>query len=62
MLITRHIFRPSVVGKNDIFKLPDLRGGRIFVSQRFVDLWQSAGLRGLKFTPAHLDPFELRKQ
>ena len=47
--IKRHMFRPDVIKGNDIFKIKTLRVSPTFVSQRFVDLWNSAGLKGLEF-------------
>ncbi|MFI5011720.1 MAG: imm11 family protein [Hyphomicrobiales bacterium] len=49
MFVNRHVFREEVIGENDIFKLPGLRAEPIYVSQRFVDLWHSAGLKGFDF-------------
>lgn len=49
MMIERHVFRPDVLGTMDIFRIPNLRVSPIFLSRRFVDLWSSAGLKGLDF-------------
>ena len=49
MLIKRYVFRSDVISGIDIFKIPDLRVSPTFVSQRFVDLWNSHGLKGLEF-------------
>jgi hypothetical protein len=49
MLIRRHVFRPALVRGVDIFKIPNPRAGSIFVSERVVQVWTSAGLRGLTF-------------
>ena len=54
MWVERYAFRESVVEGVDIFKWPAdgnlPRNSPTFVSQAFVDLWQSAGLTGLTFT------------
>jgi len=49
MQINKYVFRPEVIGFSDIFKIPNLRVSPTFVSQRFVDLWNSAELKGLEF-------------
>jgi hypothetical protein len=49
MWIDRYVFRPAVIEGIDIFKIPNLRVSPTFVSQRFVDLWTTAGLKGLEF-------------
>jgi hypothetical protein len=49
MRVNRYELRPQVVGDIDIFKLPSLRVSPTFVSERFVDLWNSSDLRGLEF-------------
>jgi hypothetical protein len=49
MMIKRHAFHPEIVKAVDIFKIPNLRNSPTFVGQRFVDLWNSAGLKGLDF-------------
>jgi hypothetical protein len=42
-------FRPEVVEGVDIFKIPQMGAGTIYVSHRFVDLWQASKLHGLNF-------------
>lgn len=49
MRITKHVFRAEVVGETSAFKIPNLRVSPTFVGERFVDLWNSAGLTGLDF-------------
>ena len=41
--------RHDAIAGSDIFKIADLPVSSIFVTQRFVDLWQTTGLRGLTF-------------
>jgi hypothetical protein len=50
MAIWRHVFRPELVADIDIFKIPVLRVSPIFVGERFVQAWISAGLSGLVFS------------
>lgn len=49
MLIQKHAFRGDVVGKNDIFTIPNERAAPTFLSHRFVDRWNASGLTGLEF-------------
>ena len=49
MRISKYVFNLDVTDGVDIFKIPNLRVSPTFVSQRFVDLWNSAGLHGLRF-------------
>lgn len=49
MMINRYEFRPELIRDVDVFKIPNLRVSPTFVGTRFVDAWQSAGLRGLDF-------------
>lgn len=49
MRIVDYVFRPEVVKDKHIFKIPNIRASSTFVSDHFVDLWISAGLKGLKF-------------
>ncbi len=49
MRITRYAFRPDVVAGVDIFKIPNQRVSSTYVSDRFVQLWNSSGLVGLRF-------------
>lgn len=48
-LIDKYVFRPHVVDGIDMFKVASWRAGPTFVSDRFVDLWNASGLKGLKF-------------
>jgi hypothetical protein len=50
MGIDRYVFKAHLIDGIDIFKLPNLRGDRTYVSHRFVDLWTERGLKGLEFT------------
>lgn len=49
MSIDKHVFYPDVVVGVDMFKLVNRRVSPTFVSDRFVDLWNASGLRGLVF-------------
>ncbi len=49
MRVTRYSFRPEVVAGVDAFKIPNLHVSPTFVSERVVQAWTSAGLRGLDF-------------
>jgi hypothetical protein len=46
MRVTRPVFRKEVIGTHDIFKLSLKRGESTLVSERFVGLCHSAGLKG----------------
>lgn len=50
--VDRYVFREDVIAGSDIFRMTKLRGGPVLVTQQFIDLWQSSGLRGLEFKPA----------
>lgn len=56
MLIQRHVFRANLLQGNDVFKIPSLRVSPTFVSQRFVDRWNEAGLKGLEFKQVWASP------
>jgi len=47
--VSRYVFRPEIVAGVDIFKISNERPSPTFVSDRFVEAWTSAGLRGLDF-------------
>lgn len=49
MMIQRHVFRPDVIRDLDVFRIPNMRGSPTFLSHRFVDRWQSRGLKGIDF-------------
>ena len=49
MDIAGYVFKPDVIDGLDVFKLANLRASPTFVSPRFVDRWNKAGLRGLQF-------------
>lgn len=55
MDISRYIFHADAIRNISIFKIPNLRVSPTFVSQPFVDLWRSAGLKGLEFTQVWAD-------
>jgi hypothetical protein len=44
-----HVFIPEKVKGVDIFKLPDERSGGIYLSERFLQRWKEAKLKGLDF-------------
>jgi len=48
-VVGKHVFFPSVVQGVDIFKLAEKRAGTIYVSDRFVQRWKQAKLKGLDF-------------
>jgi len=48
-MIDRHVFRPEVIAGVDVFKLACLRCSPTYVSDRFVERFKAAGLRGLVF-------------
>jgi len=49
MRVTRYVFRAAAVAEVDLFKIPNLRVSPTFVSERVVQAWTSAGLRGITF-------------
>jgi len=49
MRVSRYAFRTTAVSGADIFKIPNLRISPTFVSERVVEAWSLAGLRGLVF-------------
>ncbi len=55
MDVTRYVFRASDLRGVDCFKIPQFRVSPTFVSERFVDAWHAAGLRGLEFEPIWSD-------
>ena len=55
-MIKRYAFRPDVIRDVDIFKIPNVRNSAMFVGQRFVDMWKSAGLVGLEFNEVWPEP------
>ncbi|MBK9266782.1 MAG: hypothetical protein IPM54_44240 [Polyangiaceae bacterium] len=46
---TYHVFIPSLVQGVDVFRLARERCGDIYVSDRFVERWKQAKLKGLDF-------------
>ena len=49
MMITRYAFRRETITDVDAFKIPNLRSSPTYVSARFVERVEAAGLRGLDF-------------
>jgi hypothetical protein len=49
MHIQKHVFDAERLPDVDCFKVPQLRVSPVFLSQRFVDAWAAARLRGLDF-------------
>lgn len=49
MRISQYVFKGERLSGIDIFKIPDLRVSPTFVTNRFVEAWQHAGLEGLEF-------------
>ena len=49
MRIARYGFRKDVIEGLDAFKIAGLKNSATFVSERVVDTWNAAGLRGLAF-------------
>ena len=48
-VVYRHVFFPSVVEGVDIFRQTENRGGNIYLSERFLQRWKKAKLKGLDF-------------
>ncbi|XDD51447.1 DUF1629 domain-containing protein [Leptospira sp. WS92.C1] len=49
MTVNRYSFKTEVINGVHAFKISDLRASPTFVSEVFVQTWNSAGLRGLDF-------------
>lgn len=49
MRISRYGFRADAIRGLLFFKIPNLRVSPTFVSERVVELWRAAGMRGLEF-------------
>ena len=49
MRVATYAFVSSVIEDVDAFKITGLKNSATFVSERVVDTWRSAGLRGLEF-------------
>jgi len=49
MLVTKPVFKASVIEGVDVFKLRQMPAGPTLVSSRFVDLWHEHGFEGLDF-------------
>lgn len=47
--IRKHVFIPSVVVANDIFRIPGMRVSDIYFTERAVGAWRRAELRGIEF-------------
>ena len=52
MRITKYAFHSEALRDVDCFKIPQFRASPLFLSERFVDLWSAARLRGLEFGPS----------
>ncbi len=50
MRVSHYVFRTTAISGADIFKIPNLRISPTFVSERVVEAWSQAGLRGLVFS------------
>jgi hypothetical protein len=48
-MVSKYVFYPDVVAGVDIFKLKGRRVSPTFVSEKFVEMWKTAGLTGLRF-------------
>ena len=48
-VVKKHVFFPSVVAGVDIFRQKEERGGIIYLSERFLQRWKKAKLKGLDF-------------
>lgn len=49
VLPNNHVFVPEVVKDVDIFRQAQERGGAIYLSERFLQRWKKAKLKGLDF-------------
>jgi hypothetical protein len=49
MMVERYAFKEDVIRGVHIFKIAGMKVSPTFVSQQFLDLWVSCGLRGLEF-------------
>ena len=49
MDVERYAFHPEKLKGLTIFKLPQFRRGRVYVTERFVDRVREAGLKGFRF-------------
>lgn len=49
MSVARYAFIATAIADADIFKIPNLRVSPTFLSERIVQAWRLAGLRGLEF-------------
>lgn len=49
LMIHKHAFRNAELDKADIFKLPQMVRGLIYVTDPFVDVINASGLKGLEF-------------
>lgn len=56
MMIDKYVFHADVVRGIDVFKLVNRRASITFVSDRFVDMWNASGLKGLKFDKLWTSP------
>lgn len=49
MRVKKYVFDPKAIDGNDVFRIPNPKSSRTFVSDRFVKAWKTAGLTGLDF-------------
>lgn len=56
MMVQDYVFRATEVSDIPVFKIPTLRVSPTFVTQRFVELWRTSGLRGLEFRQVWTGP------
>ena len=49
LMIHKHVFRPSGLEQAQLFKLPQVLRGLIYVTDPFVDMIKASGLKGLEF-------------
>lgn len=51
-MASNHVFIPSIVDGVDIFRQAQERASRVYLSERFLQRWKKAKLKGLDFTLA----------
>jgi len=54
MYVSEWVLRRSKIGASAIFKIGGMPWAALFCSQAFVDSWEQAGLKGLRFDPVQL--------
>jgi hypothetical protein len=50
MRIVKHAFHQGKLAEETFFKIPNLKSSPVYYTERVVDLWRGAKLRGLDFT------------